>query len=100
MDWEVFDIQKNQLSPKIVEFIECKFDRNQPFSAYTLVDKFYDAFITYNFDIIVKEYESYRSGNMTIKNVLYLSLVAYAIETTHYFYVLQFELFYKYVYIF
>lgn len=96
MTWEEYEIQKrsNNIPVKIIEFVESRFDRDQLFSSYTIVDKFYDIFIAKNYKTIAEQYEKYKSGLYSLKNIMYMCLVSYAIETTHYFYVLQFDKFY------
>lgn len=95
MCWSTFNAQKKDLNRSIVEFITQNFDRNKDFSSFTLVDQFYDTFISQNYEMIKNEYNRYINGNFSLKNLLFISLVSYALETTHYFYILQVEQFYK-----
>jgi len=94
MTWESYDTIQSELPRRIVEFINSRFDRTEPFSSYTLVDKFYDAFVTSNFDKIKQTFEYYLEDPFDMKNILYMSLVSYAVESTHYFYILQIDNFF------
>lgn len=95
ISWQDFEIKKSKLNSKIVEFVESRFDKSIPFSEFTVVDKFYDAFVSKCYDEIVTEYKNYTQNNISLENVLFLSLVSYAIKTTHYFYILQKDEFIK-----
>lgn len=94
MTWEAFDLQKKTFNKHMIEFFETRFDRDKPFGSYTLVDKFYDAFISTNHDRIKERYNSYLHLPNDLYNIMYVTLVAYAIETTHYFYIVQADQFY------
>lgn len=95
MTWESYDALKPDIHRRIVEFVDARFDREQPFSSYTLVDKFYDAFISSNFSKIQDFFKKYLENPYDLENVLYMALVSYAVESTHYFYVMQYKTFYE-----
>ena len=94
MTWESYDALKPDIHRRIVEFVDARFDRDQPFASYTLVDKFYDAFISSNFSMIQDFFKNYMENPYDLENVLYMALVSYAVESTHYFYVMQYKTFY------
>lgn len=94
MTWDSYDASHAQIHSKITQFVDSRFDRDQPFSSYTLVDKFYDAFIANNYETIKSTYNRYTEDPKNINHVMYISLVSYAVESTHYFYILQFDKFY------
>lgn len=93
MTWEQYDSLSPQLNKRIVEYIDSRFDRSQEFSSYTLVDKFYNAFISSNYEKIKEYYNHYLTDPYNLHNILFISLVSYAITSTHYFYILQYDLF-------
>lgn len=95
MNWETYDNIKQDLHPKIMEYVDSRFDRSQTFSSYTLVDKFYDAFICSNYEKIKNQFEIYLKDPFQYTNILFVSLVSYAVESTHYFYILQDNIFYE-----
>lgn len=95
MTWESYDALHKEIHTKITQFVDSRFDRGIPFSSYTLVDKFYDAFIAQNYDTIKSTFTKYIDDPKCIHNVLYITLVSYAVQSTHYFYILQFDKFYQ-----
>lgn len=95
MTWESYDAMHKAIHTKITQFVDSRFDRAIPFSSYTLVDKFYDAFIAQNYKTIKSTFNRYIQDPKRVENVLYISLVSYAVQSTHYFYILQFDKFYQ-----
>lgn len=93
--WPIYDDLKDSLPKKVTNFIDAHFDRAESFSSYTLVDKFYNAFVDTNFDKIKEFHQKYLENAFDIRNILFMSLISYAIESTHYFYILQDDIFYN-----
>lgn len=93
MTWESYDVLRDQIHEKITQFVDSRFDKDQSFSSYTLVDKFYDSFIAQNFEVIKSTYNKYIKSPKCLDHILYITLVSYAVESTHYFYILQFDKF-------
>jgi hypothetical protein len=93
MTWDYFHSIKQNLGKKLVEYIESNFDESFPFDSYTLVDKFYNTFVASNFDFIARYYNAYIDDPFKDENILFVSLVSYAVQSTHYFYIMQYQLF-------
>lgn len=93
--WESWDTEKNKLHPSIVNFVDSYLDREIPFNAFTLVDKFYDTLVISCRPMIIHVLDSYTTNPKNIHNAFYLTLVAYAIQNTHYFYIKQVDTFEK-----
>jgi hypothetical protein len=89
MTWQLYDLTKKDIHGKIVQFIDSKFDRNVLFNSYTLVDKYYDAFISTNRAKIEDAYNAYINDPFEESNVFFITLTSYAIQSTHYFYIQQ-----------
>lgn len=95
MTWETFDKEKSTLKHFIVNYVENYFDRAVDFGSYTLVDKFYNTHIIANKEKIKAAYIKYLADPGKIESAFYMSLVAHAIQTTHYFYIHQYAEFAK-----
>jgi hypothetical protein len=89
MTWDLFNSLKPTLDIRIVDFITKNFDPTQEFNSYTLVDKFYELYIQASIESIKQVYTSYLSDPTSPITVLNMSRIAYAILTTHYFYIKQ-----------
>jgi len=89
MNWDSFDIAKPSLDPRITTFVTTRFDREKPFNVYTLVDKFYELYIQSAIEYIRVLFDKYINLPPDPKIILHVSRVAYAIRTTHYFYIRQ-----------
>ena len=89
MTWALYHMTKSELHPRITQFIESRFDPEVPFDAYTLVDTYYDAFISSNRPKIERVFNAYKEDPTHIEHVFFLSLATYAIQSTHYFYIQQ-----------
>lgn len=89
MNWEAYDVVKSTLDARVIAFVESRFDREKQFGSYTLVDKFYDLYISASINDIKRLYEDYTTKPACTKTILHISRIAYAIRTTHYFYIKQ-----------
>ena len=93
MTWDSWDKDKKRLGFTINNFVENYMDRALPFNSYTLVDKFYSCFIGSNIQEVKNVFERYKSDPTNPELILYLVLTSYAIQTSHYFYLKQFNVF-------
>lgn len=91
--WASWETEKANVHPNIVNFVESYLDHGIPFGAFTIVDKFYDTLVLACRPIIMEAHEKYLENPMDVNNTFFLTLVAYAIQTTHYFYIKQSEKF-------
>jgi len=91
--WASWELEKVNVHPSIVSFVESYLNRDIPFGTFTLVDKFYDTLVITCRPIIAEGLEKYHNDPQEAKNTFFLTLVAYAIQTTHYFYIKQAEKF-------
>lgn len=99
MNWEAYDKIQSTLDGRVVAFIDSRFNRDKPFNSFTLVDKFYELYINSSLDIIRQYYTSYKeTSTPSAKCIMNISRVAYAIRTTHYFYIKQAQEFEEVIY--
>ena len=97
MTWESWEKEKQKYSRTIVNFVDNHMSKDKPFNAFTLVNKFYECFIGANIGTIRKTFDGYKNNPGNLELMLYLVLASYAIQTTHYFYLEQFESFKKHI---
>lgn len=89
VSWSTWDVVKSSLDAKIVTFVETHFDKAKDFNSYTLIDRFYDIYVHRHIQDIKDAYNSYCVNHGNISNVLCMTRMAYAIRSTHYFYIEQ-----------
>lgn len=94
MTWETWESTKSSLDARVVKFVEQHFDKAKEFAAFTLIDRFYDIYVHRRIADIQKLYENY-VADQSPENVLALTRIAYAIRSTHYFYIEQDAIFTK-----
>jgi hypothetical protein len=99
LTWVSYKTLESTFDKTVTSYIAKHFDRSKPFNIYTLVDKFYDSYISKNLDDIKKIVMNYQDETVICpKNILDMSRLSYAIQTMHYFYIKQGDDFDKTIY--
>jgi hypothetical protein len=93
LTWDIFDREKDKYDPEIRNIIEDNFKRTKELSDYVIVpDSYFKMFILSNKDKIKKIYEKYLKCKNEVKVRKYLFkllVIIYALETQHYYHVLN-----------
>lgn len=97
LTWELYDerLTKGEIPKSTSRFIDQYFNRDTEFSAFTVIDKYYDIFIRKNMSTIKKRFLKYIANPENFADLFYVTTVNYAIRTTHYYYIEQVDDFYK-----
>lgn len=93
LTWESYDQTKDKLDKIIVDTIEKKFNRGNELAKHTIVtDNYFKSFIFSMKDSLTMTYEKYLKTTSTVnirKHLFYIIVVIYALETQHYYHVLN-----------
>jgi hypothetical protein len=93
LNWTQYEILKTsgKIEKDVIDFVEKKFDKNCAFNKHLLLnDPYFNISIIKQKDWIKKKYESYMSSTdfeQLKKDIFYIILVMYSIESHHYFHV-------------
>lgn len=102
LTWETYDKEKDNYDPEIRRIIENNFRRTKELSDHVIVpDSYFKMFILSNKEKIKKTYEKYLKCKNEIKIRKYLFkmlVIIYALETQHYYHVLNDGSKFKYIF--
>ena len=91
--WEEFEINKQNIDIKIVEYIEANFDKNVDIKQHTIINDNSVAKILFdNIEHIKINYENYIkcTNNVEIRKYIFnITNLLYSMETQHYFHILN-----------